>query len=284
MEMMNEWLNSESSPQTSEPNLNNNNNNSWNLAFNPSQLFMSSLDWMMNHLLSYDLVMDTLCHNIVSQLIYNRKVLQKIPPADLMKKVQEDLIETIDFREYPGNVVMNWYSWMYSCTEYAHTNLPMPPIYCLICQRQHDHPHDETRHNEFYFDLVDPLLASAWKNKGKSMYDFVRQIISFLLRAPHYKNTMTKVLERIYCPFCGKQNGQHDVAAHAVWIQVLEIENTSSKEPEPTDNLDAYTNNAFEYLMEQMPFHIPTFLVSLNNVRSFLETMVAIWKVVRLQT
>lgn len=62
-----------------------------------SSLFFSGFDYLLTHLLSYDQVVDTVCHSICTQLIFNRRIFQAlgVDSFSLLQQVKQNAIATV---------------------------------------------------------------------------------------------------------------------------------------------------------------------------------------------
>lgn len=245
----------------------------------------SPFDYLFNHLLSYDQILDTICQNICTQLIFNRKCFQRtgLDSNTLLQRLMQrcSLIE-IDMSEFPGKLLRNFFGWLFECFN-GIPAIRLPPIYCLVCGKG-DGDHDPVAHERFSHEP----LAVRFREKASNFYDVVKELISFLLRNPGSRQPFRLFIsENVHCPFCAEKNGKHCHEKHQEWKNIYSIDPPCSStepapEPTPSDNLDHYTQSAFDYLMERMPFHIPSFLLSMNNIQTFLDCLVTLWKSIRL--
>jgi hypothetical protein len=156
-----------------------------------------------------------------------------------------------------------------------------PPVYCVICGKAD--VHDELLHYKFYNSMDKPFV-DAMKTKALNMYDLVRELMRFLLKYPHSRKTFCNVIdEHLHCPWCSRKKGVHDRAKHNSWKRLIKDEYSHIPNvPDPSSNLDLYTKSTFEFLMFPMPYYIPSFLLKLNNVKTFLDCLVCVWKTIRL--
>jgi len=246
----------------------------------------SPFDYLLNHLLSYDQILDTVCQSICTQLIFNRSYFYKSgldPNTILQSLMQRCTVMTVDYREFPSSLMSTFFRWLYECV-YGGTPAKIPTVYCLICGCPDHAQHDVKAHTEFYSALDQPLLE-GWKNKAANFYDVLKELIGFLLRYPNSRQSFRSCIETyLHCPYCSRKNGTHCHEKHEEWRIFYHFEAPPSipQEPEKTDNVANYTKSSFEYLMEHMPFQIPSFLLSLNNVQSFLDCLISIWRSLRL--
>eukprot|EP01119_Soliformovum_irregulare_P019317 TRINITY_DN6087_c2_g1_i1.p1 TRINITY_DN6087_c2_g1~~TRINITY_DN6087_c2_g1_i1.p1 ORF type:complete len:564 (+),score=157.14 TRINITY_DN6087_c2_g1_i1:38-1729(+) len=247
--------------------------------------FSTPIDFLINRLLSYDQILDTLCQNICTQLIFNRDYFRRSgqdSSALLHAMVQRCSLMNVDMMEFPGNLLSNFFSWLLECVGVKPQKLP--PVYCLVCGKC-DKKHDHEAHRSF----SDQPFALRMKEQARNFYDLVKELISFLLRNPNLRSSVQEfVMEHVHCPFCGMKHGQHCNEKHKKWQQIYSIFPTEDSEnqlpmgnPIISDNA-TYAQVAFDYIMEKMPFTIPSFLLSMNNVQTFLEPLVALWKSIRL--
>lgn len=245
----------------------------------PASYFFSGFDYLLSHLLSYDQVVDMVCHNICTQLIFNRRFFQNrgIDSRALLEKVKQHCIITVDFREFPGSIIKSFVSWL---REYLSPPGELMPLYCLVCGGAESH--DEHIHGKFY-GIIDQGLTFCLE-RAKSLYDLVTTVISYLLKFPNSRQSFQAVIKQhLHCPFCNGTGGKHNLDLHQQWKQHWKVSWAAPKEPEPAADIHNYTKGTFEYLMDRMPFHVPTFLLKLNNIRSFLDCLVCLWRGIRLQ-
>jgi len=253
----------------------------------PFSFSFAPFDYLLTHILSYDQVLDTICQSISTQLIFNRGYFHRngLDPNTLLQTMRQKCsVITVDFREFPGKLISNFFHWLYECAFKTTPPADFPQVYCLICGCPDSENHDIHSHTQFYNSLDQPLLEK-WKAKASNFYDFVKELISYLLRYPNSRQSFRKVVENsLHCPFCAHKNGTHCQEVHERWKTLYHIDcpPEPSMEPEKTDNLDTYTKSSFQFLMDQMPFQVPSFLLSLHNVQSFLDCLVAIWRSLRL--
>jgi len=248
----------------------------------PASYFFSGFDRLLSHLLSYDQVVDMVCHNICTQLIFNRRFFQNrgIDSRALLERVKQHCIISVDFREFPGSIIRSFVTWLREYLSPPGELIPTPPFYCLICGGVE--AHDETAHGKFY-GIIDQGLTFCLQ-KARSLYDLVTTVISYLLRYPNSRQSFQSAITRhLHCPFCSGIGGKHNLELHQQWKHHWKVSWSPPKEPEPAADLHNYTKGTFEYLMDRMPFHIPTFLLKLNNIRSFLDCLVCLWRGIRLQ-
>lgn len=165
------------------------------------------------------------------------------------------------------------------------SNADLPSFYCMVCGVPDHSKHDELRHVQFW-ERLDPNFIKIIRDKtNKNFYELITSIITYLLKYPQQRATFQQnMLMNLHCPFCQKKNANHDIKRHNLWRQLWKIDISPPKDPDPTDDLSKYTKGAFEYLMDSVPFHIPNFLLGLNNVRSFLEVLVTMWKLIRVHS
>jgi len=251
-----------------------------------SPFFTTPLDYLFNHLLSYDQIVDTLCQYLCTQLIFNRTLFIRTvldPNSILQSLMQRCKVMTVDIREFPGRLISNFFSWLYECL-FRVEPINLPTVYCLVCGSPDHGTHDVKAHETFYGSLDQPLVES-WKTKASNFYDVLKELISYLLRNPNSRQSFRTIMEKnLHCPFCSRKNGTHCAQKHQEWKAFLSIETPAQpyKEPEETDNVQNYTKSSLEYIMEQTGFQIPSFFFSLNNVQTFLDCLVTMWKSMRL--
>jgi len=257
-----------------------------NPSFLPYSFSFAPFDFFFNRILSYEQVLDTICQSICSQLIFNRNYFLRSgldPQTILQSLMQKCTVLSVDFREFPGKLMSNFFLWLYECV-FGVAPVNVPTVYCLVCGCPDSDTHDIKAHGEFYNSLDQPLLEN-WKTKASNFYDVLKEMISFLLKYPNSRQSFRSIMENyLHCPFCSRKNGTHCLKKHEEWTTFYKFDYAvcPSKEPEKSDNVDTYTKSSFEFLMEQMPFQIPSFLLSLSNVQSFCECLVAMWKSLRL--
>lgn len=245
----------------------------------------SPFDYLFNHLLSYDQILDTVCQSICTQLIFNRSYFYQSgmdPNMILTSLMQKCTLMTVDYREFPANLMSKFFRWVYECV-YKVTPSKVPTVYCLICGCPDHAQHDLRTHAEFYSGLDQPLLE-GWKTKATNFYDVLKELIGFLLKYPNSRQSFRSLIETyLHCPYCARKNGTHCHEKHEEWRSFYKMEKTgTAKEPVKTDNVASYTKSSFDFIMESMPFQIPSFLLSLSNLHSFLDCLVAIWRSLRL--
>jgi len=245
----------------------------------------SPFDYLFNHLLSYDQILDTVCQSICTQLIFNRSYFYQSgmdPNMILTSLMQKCTLMTVDYREFPANLMSKFFRWLYECVHKV-TPTKIPTVYCLICGCPDHAQHDLRTHAEFYSGLDQPLLE-GWKTKATNFYDVLKELIGFLLKYPNSRQSFRSLIETyLHCPYCSRKNGTHCHEKHEEWRSFYKIEKTgTAREPVKTDNVANYTKSSFDFIMESMPFQIPSFLLSLSNVHSFLDCLVAIWRSLRL--
>jgi len=245
-----------------------------------SSYFSAPFDYLLNHLLSYDQILEPLCQAITSLLIFGRNYWRKCdlvdPSTALFIMKQKCSIITIDFREFPSRLLSSFLHWVYE-TAFKTNSFSLPTVYCLVCGCPDNGFHDIKIHTEFYNSL-DSSLVEQWKAKAHNLFDFLKELISFLLRHPYY--SITEFIETwLHCPFCSLKGGAHCSEKHTEWRTKLQIDLPSEmpKEPEPLD-----VKSGFDFLMDQVGYQIPSFVWSLHNVQNLLDCLVAIWKSMRL--
>lgn len=245
----------------------------------------SPFDYLFNHLLSYDQILDTVCQSICTQLIFNRSYFYQSgmdPNAILTSLMQKCTLMTVDYREFPANLMSKFFRWLYEC---VHKGTPskFPTVYCLICGCPDHAQHDLRTHAEFYSGLDQPLLE-GWKTKATNFYDVLKELIGFLLKYPNSRQSFRSLIETyLHCPYCSRKNGTHCHEKHEEWRSFYKIEKTgNAREPVKTDDVASYTKSSFDFIMESMPFQIPSFLLNLTSLHTFLDCLVAIWRSLRL--
>jgi len=249
-------------------------------------IIMSGFDYLLSHILSYDQIIDTLCQNICSQLIFNRRFFQKtnIDTLALFEKAQQHCVMVVDLGEFPSNIITNFFQFLFDNVCSKGITDKIPDLYCLVCGK-HVPFHDTKVHKQFYGSL-DQSFVNNLQQKGKSMYGFIKEVIAFLLKYPNARQPFKNVVaENLHCPFCAATHGVHCAKKHNEWKKLWNYSAVSPSEPSPEladQSLDSYTKSTFEFLMSQMPFYIPSFLFSLPNARTFLDCLITLWKVIRL--
>lgn len=246
----------------------------------------SPFDYLLNHILSYDQILDTVCQSLCTQLIFNRNYFFKsgLDPNTLLQSLmQRCTVISVDFTEFPSNLMSTFFRWLYESVFQVPPS-KVPSMYCMVCGCAENAQHDVKTHTKFY-GCLDKALLENWKNKASNFYDVLKELIGFLLKYPNSRPYFCSIIAtHLHCPYCSRKNGTHCEKKHEEWRVFYKFEKpeTSLKEPEQTDNLATYTKASFEYLMEQMPFQIPSFLLSLSNVQSFLDCLMTLWKSMRL--
>lgn len=247
-----------------------------------SNFFLSGIDYFINHLLSYDQVVDNLC----KMVIFNRRFFHKagIDSDSLSNKIKQDIVLTVDFREWPGNIVNGFFSWLIMTA--CNTNIDeLPQLFCMVCGLK-DGLHDEKAHINLFQNLGSSFLN--YQQTSKSFYQVIRGLLLYLLRNPNCRSTFKSVVEKyVHCPFCSAKGGKHIKEYHQQWIKVwMKFYPQSTEEIiEPTSNLDndTYTKKSIEYITATIPLNIPSFLMNLNNIKSFFDCLIVIWKIIRLK-
>jgi hypothetical protein len=241
----------------------------------PSNIFNSGLEYFF----------DMISHLICNQLMFQRRFFKKyaIDGEATLDKVRQVCV-TFDLKEFPGGIIKTFFE--YVSENYFHIRGDqLPTIYCLVCG--HDIKcHDERVHREFFGHLDQTLVASL-QDKAKNMYELVKQYIIFLLKNPNSHETLKIFLmEHLHCPFCSGTNGVHIPSQHNQWTTLWKIDPPAvSGPPAPSSNVYDYTKSTFEWLVDQVPFYVPPFLLSLHfakYLRTFMECLVTCWNSVRL--
>ena len=204
----------------------------------------------------------------------------------MCEKVKQVCI-TFDPQEFPGNIIKTFFE--YISEHLFHINIAqLPTIYCIVCGNDVNN-HDLSIHNQFFGQLDKPLVELL-SSKANNMYELVKQYIIYLLRNPNSHETMKNViLEHLHCPFCSGTSGCHIELQHKKWTVLWKIDTNNNRDnnepPLPTQNIYDYTKSTFEWLVDQVPFYIPPFLLSLhyaNYLRTFMENLVICWNSVKL--
>jgi hypothetical protein len=246
----------------------------WQWA-NPSTIFNSGLEYFF----------DMVSHLICKQLMFQRRFFKKysIDGEVTLESVRQVCV-TVDLQEFPGRIFKSFFE--YISENYFYTRPDqLPTIYCLVCG--HDiKSHDEKVHKEF-FGHLDQSLVNCLQEKAKNMYELVKQYIIFLLKNPNsHERLRTFLFENLHCPFCSGTNGFHLIENHKKWANIWKVDPPIVPVPPvPTNNVYDYTKTTFEWLVDQVPFYIPPFLLSLHYakyVRTFMECLVTCWNTVRL--
>jgi len=231
---------------------------------------------------------DTVCHNICTQLIFNRRFFQSrgIDSLVILHNVQINHVSSFSSREYPAKITTNLFEW---CRQIAlnpsqiSETSDFPSFYCMICGAADHGVHDENIHQTFW-DCMDPNLVKIIRDRtNKNFYELISSLITYLSKYPNSRASFVQVFNTfICCPFCQKKGANHDINRHAKWIKLWKIDMLPTNDPDPSQELGSYTRGVFDYLMDSWSvFHIPSFLMSLNNVRSFMEVLVSMWKILR---
>lgn len=234
----------------------------------------------------FEYFFDKLVNLLCNQLIFQRRFFQKYSGNDseaFLTKVRQ-YGTSVDLREFPGSAMKNFFEYV---SHFCQAKVDeLPTIYCLVCGEDVNH-HDEHKHKEF-FSRLDQSLVISLQEKAGNFYDLIKQYIMFLLRNPSSHEALnTFLMDNLHCPFCSLSGGKHSAVKHQQWIRLWKIEHclTSNPPPEPSSNVYDYTKSAFEWIVDQMPFYIPPYLLSLHYakyVKSFVECLVTSWKAVRL--
>lgn len=242
----------------------------------PSSIFSSGLEYFF----------DMVSHLICNQLMFQRRFFRKYGiDSDMALEKVKQVCVNFDLREFPGNIIKTFFE---SISEnYFHTNGDqLPTIYCIVCG-QDIKSHDEKAHREF-FGQLDQGFVVCLQEKARNMYELVKQYIIYLLKNPNSHEKLKAYLtENLHCPFCSGKHGCHHPHKHKQWTTIWKLDPfVSATAPPPlTNNVYDYTKSTFEWLVDQVPFYIPPFLLSLHYakyVRTFMECLVACWNTVRL--
>jgi len=246
----------------------------WQWA-SPSNIFNSGLEYFF----------DMISHLICNQLMFQRRFFRKYGGnADDTLETVRQVYVTFDLKEFPGRIIKSFFE--YISESYFHTKgEELPTIYCLVCGKDIKN-HDESKHKEF-FGHLDQSLVTGFQEKARNLYELIKQYIIFLLRNPNSHETLKAYLtENLHCPFCSGTNGSHNHSQHKLWTKIWNIDPpVVTCAPVPSSNVYDYTKSTFEWLVDQVPFYIPPFLLSLHYVkyiRTFMECLVACWSSVRL--
>eukprot|EP01116_Phalansterium_solitarium_P016441 TRINITY_DN3824_c0_g2_i1.p1 TRINITY_DN3824_c0_g2~~TRINITY_DN3824_c0_g2_i1.p1 ORF type:complete len:719 (-),score=196.26 TRINITY_DN3824_c0_g2_i1:85-2241(-) len=232
-------------------------------------------------------IISTVAEHMCKQLMFKRHVFLRtgIDADALLEKVKLQRV-AVDLREFPGRMMTGFFTWLFEYVCRIRSDM-LPPIYCLVCGKCNGMPHDEKRHAEF-FGRLDPTFVHALRTRVRNVYELGNQFMCFLLRNPQQHQSFRKdFIESLHCPFCSGQNGEHSEEMHQHWLDVLHIEALESiseplEPPRPAGNLEHYTKATFEWMLGQVPFSIPPFLLRLQRIQSFMECLVSLWRTVRL--
>ncbi len=222
-------------------------------------------------------------HLICNQLMFQRRFFRRFRGGDDTLEKMRQVYVTFDLKEFPGRIIKSFFEYI-SENFFQTKSDELPTIYCLVCG--HDiKDHDESKHREF-FGQLDQTLVISFQEKARNVYELVKQYIIFLLKNPNSHEALKQFLtENLHCPFCSGTGGIHNHAQHKPWIRLWLIDPPVIKGPAPSTNVYDYTKSTFEWLVDQVPFYIPPFLLSLHYakyVRTFMECLVTIWNSVRL--
>jgi len=234
--------------------------------------------------------------------------------------VQRNCVLTVDLNEFPTKLLSTFFQFLLENVRHSgFIDDRLPDLHCLVCGQIDSH--DEWSHSRFY-EALDQSFVCSLQEKAKNLYEFVKEVIAYLLRHPNaHQSFRSFIAENLHCPFCAGKHGIHNAGKHQEWkslwkiyplgnsfrsfpeVKIQDPKNTletslsslsqespiSSSIPSEMElqddcesNLDSYTKWTFELLMNRMPFNIPSFLLGLSNVRSFLDSLITIWKVIRL--
>lgn len=177
---------------------------------------------IINHLLSYDQILDLICQNICTQLVFNRRFFRNsgLDSQTLLQSIMQKSVGAVDFSEYPGSMVQSFLLWSYE--KFGLEKKPLPPIYCMVCGRPDGH--DEGVHLKFFESLDQPFVLSL-QQKAKNLYELVKELISFLLKFPNSRAAFQSFIqENLHCPFCSEKHGQHSTAVHQEWTATFRID------------------------------------------------------------
>eukprot|EP01116_Phalansterium_solitarium_P024159 TRINITY_DN876_c0_g1_i2.p1 TRINITY_DN876_c0_g1~~TRINITY_DN876_c0_g1_i2.p1 ORF type:complete len:730 (-),score=242.03 TRINITY_DN876_c0_g1_i2:776-2965(-) len=232
-----------------------------------------------------DYIIGTIADHMCKQLVFKRTVFLRtgVDCDTLLEKLKMQRV-AVDFREFPGRMLSSFFAWLFDSVCRIQPNM-LPPMYCMVCGRASTMPHDEHKHAVFY-KALDPTLVQMLTARVRNVYDIVHQLLAYLLKHPQrHESFRTLVDKSLHCPFCAGQHGQHNDPQHNLWKDVLRLDSHSSlskEPPKPAGNLEQYTKVTFEWILDQVPFSIPPFLLRLQCVQSFLECAVVMWRTVRL--
>ena len=248
----------------------------WEWA-NPTNIFSSGLEYFF----------DMISHLICNQLVFQRRIFKKHGiDSELAREKAKQLSFNFDISEFPGNIIQSFFEFI-SVSFYQLNVEQLPTIYCIVCGKDCRH-HDKKIHQEFFHHL-DESLTTLLREKANNMYELVKQYIMYLLKNPNSHETLKKYLEKhLHCPFCSATHGTHNASAHRQWTSLWKMEPSTSASPPPistTTNMYDYTKTTFEWLVDQVPFYIPPFLLSFhyaNYLKTFMECLVSCWNSVKL--
>jgi hypothetical protein len=246
----------------------------WEWA-NPTNIFSSGLEYFF----------DMISHLICNQLVFQRRIFKKHGiDSELAREKAKQLSFSFDISEFPGNIIQSFFEFI-SVSYYQLTVEQLPTIYCIVCGKDCNH-HDKKIHQDFFYNL-DESLTTLLREKANNMYELVKQYIMYLLKNPSSHETLKKYLEKhLHCPFCSATHGTHNASAHRQWTVLWKIDPpTASGPPPPSTNMYDYTKSTFEWLVDQVPFYIPPFLLSFhyaNYLKTFMECLVSCFNSVKL--
>jgi hypothetical protein len=233
-----------------------------------------------------DRLASAITSSIVELVMVNRRFFRR-HRIDGRILINQNILNTVDLREFPGNIISGFFQKLYEMIRSQHRDhsMQLPALHCILCSRC-DGTHDSAIHQSF-FNKLDGNLVNRLQASAMNLRSLGSEVLLYLIKNPDFHQPFQMlVLENLRCPFCALKGGHHDASKHKEWGRFWRYYGNdvdTPNEPMSGENISNYAISTFKFMASQMRESIlPNAIWKLPHLRSFLDCLVTLWKIIKL--